>query len=55
MEVEGTTRWQAVLGKSHSKREWRQNEAGGGGQFSVRVKVSVGGGGVEHIMAGCSR
>jgi hypothetical protein len=44
-----------VLGKSQSKCGWRQSEAQGGSRFSVRVRVSVDGGGVEHKVAGGSR
>jgi hypothetical protein len=51
MEAEWSTRWQVVLGKSQSKCGWRRSGAQGGRLFSVRVRVSVGGGGVEHKVA----
>jgi hypothetical protein len=51
VEVEGTTRWQAVLDKSQSKRRWRRSGAQGGRWFLVRVRVSVGEGGVENMVA----
>jgi hypothetical protein len=52
MEAEWSTRWQVVLGKSQSKRGWKRSGARGGKWFSVRVRVSVDGSGVEHEVAG---
>ncbi len=54
-QTKWSRRWQAFLVKSQSKRGWRWRGPQGGRQSSLRVKVSVGGGGGDHKVAGGSR